>query len=312
MLNFHLNELVHVLWLLENNRVLPAGQKLSSYSAPLEDQGVISRFEIDGMQQLIAEASKVAKALDLRSTKQRLRLFTLKLQFNMTNADCLTEIKVLQESIKADLVECHFYHYPRSKLEFLMGFYPRWNPIADKFPLVKAEALAATDCYAMGHDTASIFHTMRVAEHGLRALAKERKITLPRDKHIDWGQWQEIIKELNDEIKAIGQKSAGGAGQPPSACNLARSERQPGIIRSHVRDGSISTFLAVGGDFRSSPTNRHRQSWAACLKRAMSRHLSFCSKFAATIYAAAASPRGLTTYSLRIVSVLSTSTSDTS
>jgi len=209
MLNFHLNELVHVLWLLENNRILPAGQKLSSYSAPLEDQGVISRFEIDGMDQIIAEASKVANALDLRSTKQRLGLLKMKLRFNMTNADCLMEIKVLQESIRSDLVECHFYHYPRAKLEFLMGFYPRWNPIAEKFPLVKAEALAATDCYALGHDTASIFQTMRVAEHGLRALAKERQVTLPRDKHIDWGQWQEIIKELNDEIKVIGQKPAG-------------------------------------------------------------------------------------------------------
>ncbi len=32
---------------------------------------------------------------------------------------------------------------------------------------------------------------------------------MPRGKHIDWGQWQEIIKELNDEIKVIGQKPAG-------------------------------------------------------------------------------------------------------
>jgi hypothetical protein len=36
-----------------------------------------------------------------------------------------------------------------------------------------------------------------------------------------------------------------------------------------VRCRSISTFLVVGGDFRSPPRNKHRQSWAARLKRAL-------------------------------------------
>jgi hypothetical protein len=52
---------------------------------------------------------------------------------------------------------------------------------------------------------------MRVAEHGLRALAKERKISLPRNKPIDWATWQEIIKELSKESSRIGEKVAAGA-----------------------------------------------------------------------------------------------------
>ena len=52
---------------------------------------------------------------------------------------------------------------------------------------------------------------MRVAEYGLRALAKERKIKLARNKQIEWGAWQEIIKALDDEIKIIGGKKAGAA-----------------------------------------------------------------------------------------------------
>ncbi|MGB8276788.1 MAG: hypothetical protein WCF20_02470 [Methylovirgula sp.] len=71
------------------------------------------------------------------------------------------------------------------------------------------EAFNATDCYALGQNTASVFHSMRVAEHGLRALAKERRLTLPKNKPLEWATWQDIIKALDDEIAVIGRKKAG-------------------------------------------------------------------------------------------------------
>jgi hypothetical protein len=94
-----------------------------------------------------------------------------------------------------------------------MKFYPQWNGIAEAFPLVKSEALAATDCYALEHNTACVFHIMRVAEYGLRALAKERQIQLPRNKPLDWGTWQEIIRELTKEATKIGEKASAGTAK---------------------------------------------------------------------------------------------------
>jgi hypothetical protein len=52
---------------------------------------------------------------------------------------------------------------------------------------------------------------MRIAEHGLRSLAKERRIALPKNKPVEWGTWQDIIKELDKEIEAIGKKKSGAA-----------------------------------------------------------------------------------------------------
>ncbi len=54
---------------------------------------------------------------------------------------------------------------------------------------------------------------MRIAECGLRALAKERRLTLPKNKLIEWGTWQEIIKALDGEIRDIGLNKKAGAAK---------------------------------------------------------------------------------------------------
>ena len=51
---------------------------------------------------------------------------------------------------------------------------------------------------------------MRVAEHGLRALARERRVQLPRNKPVEWGQWQEIIREITKESNRIGERAKAG------------------------------------------------------------------------------------------------------
>ena len=131
---------------------------------------------------IVEEVSKIANKLDLKTTKHRLQLFELKLKWPLKKDDHLTEIKVLEEAFKHDLHQCHFYYYPRGKNDALMSFAADWKQIAAAFPLVKEEAIAAVDCYALNHNTASVFHSMRVAEHGLRTLAGERRIKLPQEQ----------------------------------------------------------------------------------------------------------------------------------
>ena len=55
----------------------------------------------------------------------------------------------------------------------------------------------------MERHTASVFHFVRVAEHGLRAIAKERKVQLPKSKKIEYAQWGEVISALSKEIERI-------------------------------------------------------------------------------------------------------------
>ncbi|OAF05385.1 hypothetical protein AYJ54_00295 [Bradyrhizobium centrolobii] len=226
MINFHLVDLMHALWMLdfyEKGSVthaelppLPPGRQTGLLDLATLGGGkshYLSQINIDNGKEIIAAVAKIAKQFDLETTKHRLDHFEMALRFPITETDYKNEIKVLRDALKHDLARSHFYHYPQSKLEVLMKFYKQWNPIGKAFPAAQSEALVATDCYALGHNTACIFHIMRAAEHGLRALARERQIKLPKNKPIEWGMWQEIIGELNKEATKIGLKAAAGAAK---------------------------------------------------------------------------------------------------
>ena len=55
-----------------------------------------------------------------------------------------------------------------------------WEAAFAGFPSVYEEVERSLKCFAYRQYTASVFHMMRVAEQGLRAVAKERRVKLPK------------------------------------------------------------------------------------------------------------------------------------
>ena len=232
MLNFHLVDVMHALWMLDfyeratvyaapKPTTLPKDHppgllNLASLAGPLNELGgikKISDMDVGHAKEIIEAVTKIANQLDLKTAKHRLAHFELALRYDISEVDYKSEIKVLRDALKHDLSHRHFYHYPEAKVEVLRKFFPQWKDISTAFLSAKSEALAATDCYAMGQNTASVFHIMRVAEFGLRALADERKIQLPRKKPVAWGQWQELITALTTEATKIGLKARAGTAK---------------------------------------------------------------------------------------------------
>jgi len=121
------------------------------------------------------------------------------------------ELAVLKQSIEDDVQFERFYHYPKRQFEPLLRMEADWAPAFKSFPSpeLKFEITSGLDCYALGHATAAVFHLMRGAEYGLRALARERRVRLPRNKPVEWGTWQEIINQLAAAQKEIGLWKAG-------------------------------------------------------------------------------------------------------
>jgi hypothetical protein len=72
---------------------------------------------------------------------------------------------------------------------------------------INAEIKAAGNCLAADLNTAAVFHLMRVAEHGLHALAVHLgawPATQTALKYSEWGRVLEAIgKELNDRRRAL-------------------------------------------------------------------------------------------------------------
>jgi hypothetical protein len=76
-------------------------------------------------------------------------------------------------------------------------------PVLDAFPDAKDDIREAGNCLAADCSTAAVFHLMRVAEHGLRALAYDRRIRTQKGKPVDLATWEELLKELEEAEKAI-------------------------------------------------------------------------------------------------------------
>jgi hypothetical protein len=124
-------------------------------------------------------------------------------------SDLFARACALREAIRIELKEHLFYAYPKEKGKKFTAWEEDWGKIHVAFPEIGIDTFCATDCYALGHNTASVFHSMRVAEAGLRALAKERHVKLPKNKLVDWATWGEIINALEGKAKLVRQSKAG-------------------------------------------------------------------------------------------------------
>lgn len=99
----------------------------------------------------------------------------------------------VHDGLKFQLV----YRYPTEKAAVLKSWKSDWVPVVEKFPEAAEDMRAATDLWALGHYTASVFHTMRVLENGLRALATELGVSYAAQN------WQNIIEQIEAAIKKV-------------------------------------------------------------------------------------------------------------
>jgi hypothetical protein len=109
--------------------------------------------------------------LELQPVHDRIEIFNQRLKSQLSLHDFLAEVRTLREAFESGLRFKRFYLYPQAKGQLCIKFEDDWAIANRAFPKAKDDAKAAVDCYGLGHNTASVFHSMRVVEHGLRELA---------------------------------------------------------------------------------------------------------------------------------------------
>lgn len=119
-------------------------------------------------------------------------------------------LKHFLELLESEAGERCVYCIPKAKSDLTESKSDKWTELAKKFPSARKEAECALNCFNIDENTACVFHLMRAVEHGLRALAKERRVRLPKNKPLEWANWQDILKKLDDEIKTIAEKKPAG------------------------------------------------------------------------------------------------------
>jgi hypothetical protein len=106
------------------------------------------------------------------------------------------ELWRLYETLEDDSKEHYFYHYPTQKAALLNSARPDWAATLTAFPRAEKDILAAVDCYALGHDHASIYHCMMVLERGLPSLARRIRVTFEKARPT----WGDMIRDIRNAI----------------------------------------------------------------------------------------------------------------
>ena len=112
------------------------------------------------------------------------------------------------DDLRMELMGEYFFHYPREIVELIHRVDVDWKQALVGFPSLRREVMASIDCYALGDYSGCVFHMMRVAETGLRAIARERgvyslKAKKNQTKPIAWGTWQEVFHAIGSCLVEI-------------------------------------------------------------------------------------------------------------
>jgi len=171
----------------------------------LGDSGVpverMNNYYVPMLKLCFAECERI----ELTAALYRQPPFNSEIRQGISWSGLRNQAKTMLEAIHSELCFRRFAFVPTEKATLHDKFGLVWQGIWDKLPDVKEDSQRAIDCYALEQDTACVFHLMRVAEIGLRSLAKKLHVKLIHrrtDCPIEYADWEKVIKE----IKAILEK----------------------------------------------------------------------------------------------------------
>jgi len=158
----------------------------------------------------LLSAQIVASNAGLDSTNKRVwhggGPFYFAVHTGMTWRQLYNELLVLRQAIESDLETREFVFIPPDKARILREAPQHWADVWNRLPETKFDTEEAYNCYALERNTAAVFHSMRIAEFGLRRLGQRIGVRLKDKKKpmpIDYGTWEHIITGMKTKLTAL-------------------------------------------------------------------------------------------------------------
>ncbi len=165
----------------------------------------------------IDDIGQESKALCLKRTNDRLKWIRQYVEsargIELSIEDALMrDLGTLRQALQDDLTEYKAFIPSLEQAKY----YDQPKLFGDKvykhFKSARQDILEAGNCYATDSFTACVFHVMRVAEHGMRILARDLKIRAVGKKKqipLDYAEWGEICGALKKKVEQLQQKTRG-------------------------------------------------------------------------------------------------------
>jgi hypothetical protein len=129
----------------------------------------------------------------------------------ITHEQLRMQLEELRRDIDGDLALRRFAFVPMSKANIYDNRVTAWEAIWKRFPETETDARDCVDAYVLGLNAATVFHAMRVAECGLRALAEKLKVKLTQKEKkplpIQFAEWNTVITGCQNKINVLRQKA---------------------------------------------------------------------------------------------------------
>jgi len=183
---------------------------LGARDEKLSDEDV--RLHIQGN---LMHALVYAQKFQLESVYDRVAengSFTMASKIGLTWQEFQNQLNVLREAIEADLEKRLFVFIPPRDAEVTGNIERHWGGVWSTIPDSREDIQEAVSCYVLGRPTACVFHSMRIAEHGLRRIARKVKakpLYKGKPKPIESSDWNDLITAIKGEIAKIRQKPRG-------------------------------------------------------------------------------------------------------
>jgi HEPN domain-containing protein len=125
--------------------------------------------------------------------------------YALANSKCTYEelyirVVALRETMEDDLANRKLVLIPGYRSSYCNQDKLFGEQVFDAFPSVRFDIKDAGDCYAVGMNTACVFHLMRALEAGLQALATELGVIWAPDP------WGENLKHIKAAVQALSAK----------------------------------------------------------------------------------------------------------
>jgi len=144
--------------------------------------------------------------LDLKHSERMARSIYANLQkkkHRYTLELMLQEYERLSDTVRVELKERKFAFIPPPYDKYFEKEQLFGETVFEVFEAARDDVKDAGNALAASLPTASVYHLMRVAEHGLRRLAKKLHVALThsgKPMPIEFGDWDKVITGIRNEI----------------------------------------------------------------------------------------------------------------
>jgi len=181
--------------------------KLISASSASKHQGEISESESNTLLTDLKNLLPLCSKLGLPQTERLIGQLKIELGpkgVGRNYTGIQERVKSLWWTMHDEAKDKTFAFIPSNRVFFCNNDLILGKTVKKAFPSAVKEAKEAGNCVAIEAYTASVFHLMRAAEHGLRALARKLKVNrVKRNTPIEYATWGEIIDALAKKVDAL-------------------------------------------------------------------------------------------------------------